>query len=128
MKTSYPNLPIVGTKRGIGEAFTRCHLRPDSAVLFGAEFELVGAREDNAVFFYLVLPFGFAGSPGVFGRLTKASRWYRRRFTPPHILCGMVQNPSQRQYLSTTECSSMCILERGQNCRIGYGGGALSYS
>ena len=78
LKTSAPGLEIVDTKRDIDAAFTRCRLHPDAAVLFGTEFMLNTASGENLIFFYLVPPFGFTGSPGVFGRLMQAAQYFHR--------------------------------------------------
>ena len=74
----YPSIPIYGAKRDIDAAFTRCRLRPDGAVMFGTEFELGPKRCENVYLFYLVLPFGFTGSPGIFGRVMEAVQWYHQ--------------------------------------------------
>ena len=37
--------------------------------MLGAEFQLGDDPDANGVMFYLALPFGFAGPPGIFGRL-----------------------------------------------------------
>ena len=81
-------MPIRGTKRDIDAAFTRCRLHPDSAVMFGTEFQLSGDTMDVVIFFYLVLPFGFTGSPGIFGRLMQGVQTYHRSYTPSNSLWG----------------------------------------
>ena len=62
LETSAPGAEIVGAKMDIDAACTMCRLHPDSSALLGADFELSSAPCDNLVFFYLVLPFGFARS------------------------------------------------------------------
>ena len=84
LRTSAPGLEIVGTKRDIDAAFTRVRLHPDAAVLFGAEFRLNADNGENLIFFYLVLPFGFTGSPGIFGRLMQAVQFFHRCHIPPN--------------------------------------------
>ena len=59
LETSAPRIEIVGTKRDIDAACTRCRLRPDPAVLFGAEFPLGSDTGGDIILFYMVLPFGF---------------------------------------------------------------------
>ena len=41
---------------------------------------------DTVVFCYLALPFGFIGSPGIYGRLMQAVRFYHRSFPHPSPL------------------------------------------
>ena len=54
----------MATKRDIEAGFARCWVRPDSCVPCGTEF--VGYnKDDSAALVYLVLPFGFAGAPGI---------------------------------------------------------------
>ena len=81
--SSAPGIWAVGTKRDIESASTRCRLRPGSSVMFGTEFSLCVSNGDNILFFYLDLPFGFTGSPGIFGRLTQAAQWFHRLRAPP---------------------------------------------
>ena len=82
LRASFPGLEIRGTKRDIYSAFTRIRVRPDGEVLFGTEFAAHSTTEDSIVFFYLVLPFGFCGPPGIFGRVMGAVQFYHRSFTP----------------------------------------------
>ena len=74
---------IVGTKRDIDSEFTRRRLHPDGAGLFGTEFNLSKDTGDTAAPLYLAFPCGFTGSPGIFGRIAQAVRFYRRQFSPP---------------------------------------------
>ena len=69
LRAAYHDIPILGKKRDIDSAFTRRRMHPDSVVMFGAECQLSSDPDDVVIFFYLVLPFGFTGSPGIFGRL-----------------------------------------------------------
>ena len=69
LKSTAPGIEIVGAKRDIDAAFTRCRIRPDCEVLFGTEFTMPREPAGSVVFFYLVLPFGFTCSPCIFGRL-----------------------------------------------------------
>ena len=54
----------------------------DSSLLFGAEFGIGHSVKDEALFFYLVLPFGFSGSHGVFGRMMQGAKWLRAQYSP----------------------------------------------
>ena len=81
-RTSFPGIPVLGTKRDIDAAFTLFRLHPDSVAMFGTEFDDGDNRDAALVFFYLVQPFGFAGSPGMFGRVMDAFQVYRRSFIP----------------------------------------------
>ena len=83
LRVSHPGVPIHGTKLDIDAAFTRCRLRPDAAALFGTEFELGPALADNVICFYLVLHFGFTGSPGIFGSGMQGAQRYHRLHAPP---------------------------------------------
>ena len=80
VRTAFPGVPVHGAKRDIDAAFTRCRLHPDAARMFGTEFDIDGDRTDALVFFYLVLPFGFAGSPVIFGRVMDAVQYYHQSF------------------------------------------------
>ena len=71
IKGEFPGVEVIGTKRDIDSAFTRVRLRRDSVRMFSTEFSLGPSDADNFIFFYLVLPFGFTGSPGIFGRVMK---------------------------------------------------------
>ena len=82
LRKSFPGIPILGTKRDIDAAFTRCRLRPDSVGMFWTEFDADNNRDAALVFFHLVLPFGFSGSPGFFGRVIDAVQVYHRSFIP----------------------------------------------
>ena len=50
--------------------------------MFGTEYELDCSIDDTILFFYLCLPFGFSGSPGIFGGIMEAVQFYRRSFIP----------------------------------------------
>ena len=50
--------------------------------MFGTEFNVNKNCNSTMVFFYLVLPFGFSGSPGVFGRIMDAVQAYHQSFVP----------------------------------------------
>ena len=54
--------------------------------MFGTEFDVRGDKNSTLVFFYLVLPFGFSGPPGIFGRIMDAVQEYHRSFAPSHPL------------------------------------------
>ena len=115
LKTSAPGIKVVGTKRDIDAAFTRCRLHPDSCTLFGTEFEVDKDRGDSVVFFYLVLPFGFTGSPGIFGRLMQAVQSFHRLHRPVNPQWNGVEGLSAEVYID----DGMFIeLEMGQRPRI----------
>ena len=82
-KTNFHGIPIVGTKRDVDSAFTRCRIRPDAASLFSTEFS---AKDDGVetrvIFFYTVLPFGFTGPPGISGRVMQGVKWMHSQFAP----------------------------------------------
>ena len=71
---------MIGTKRDIYSAFTRVRVRPDASRMFATEFKLGQLGEGNIIFFYLVLPFGFAASPGIFGRVMKGVGWFHQQY------------------------------------------------
>ena len=50
--------------------------------MFGTEFALGPSLEDNVMFFYLVLPFAFTGSPGIFGGIMQGAQWFHRLHAP----------------------------------------------
>ena len=87
LKANAHGVEIIGTKRDIGAAFTRVRVRPDCATLFGTEFAHRGDPMNNVVFFYLVLPFGFAGSPGIFGRVMEGVQVFHQThdISHPHL-------------------------------------------
>ena len=83
IKTNFPGTPAVGTKRDIDSAFARCRIRPDAASMFSIEFLAKGGAGDvGVIFFYMVTPFGFAGSPGIFGRVMQGVKWLHSQFSP----------------------------------------------
>ena len=83
LQTNYPGLPLVGTKRDEDSAFTRCRLRPDASSMFSTEFTIkIGEVETGVIFFYMVLPFGFSGPPGIFGRVMQGVKWLHSRYHP----------------------------------------------
>ena len=92
IKGEFPGMEVVGTKRDIDSAFTRIRLHPDSVRMFPTEFSLGPVISDNFIFFYLVLPFGFTGSPVIFGRVMKAVEWFHHQRGPNNP----VQNGSMR--------------------------------
>ena len=83
LRAANPGIRILGTKRDIDAAFTRCRFHPDCAVLFGAEFSHSDPT-NSLVFFYLVLPFGFTGSPGIFCRIMCAVQHFHKLHTVSH--------------------------------------------
>ena len=86
-KTNSPETPLLGTKRDIDAAFTRCRIHPDAATLFSTEFPVCAhGEETNVIFFYMVLAFGFTGSPGIFGRVTQGVKWLHAQFAPDNPL------------------------------------------
>ena len=84
---------IVGTKRDVDSAFTRCRLHPDGADLFGTEFELGNDVGDTVAFSYLVLPVGFTASPGIFG-----GNYASGAILPPPILTAIASMERQTWY------------------------------
>ena len=86
LRASFPGLEVRGTKRDVDSAFTRIRVRQDGAVLFGTEPTSPTITGDSIVFFYLVLPFGFCGSPGIFGMVMEAVQLYHRSFAPRNHL------------------------------------------
>ena len=93
LQSNFPGIPIDGTKRDIDAAFARCRLRPDASLMFATEFAIkVGGIEKGVVFFYMVLPFGFSGSPGIFGRVTQGVRWLHARFHPVNRIWDGLQS------------------------------------
>ena len=82
LRTSFPGIPILGTKRDIDSAPTRVRLHPDGATMFGSDFDVDKDRKSTMAFFYLVFPSGFSGSPGIFGRIMDAVQTYHRPFAP----------------------------------------------
>ena len=82
IRAEFPGIELVGAKRDIEAAFTRIRLHPGAAAMLDTEFILGDADAENFLFFYLVLPFGFAGSPGVFGRAVKAVGWFHHQRAP----------------------------------------------
>ena len=63
----FPGRELVCTKRDIDNAFRRVNLHPDAVVIMCTE--LVGSElglGDDPLFFYLALPFGWNGPPGIF--------------------------------------------------------------
>ena len=62
IKTTAPGIEMAGAKRDTDAAFARCRVHPDCAAIFGTEFTHTDPT-NSLVFFYLVLPFGFTGSP-----------------------------------------------------------------
>ena len=57
-------------------------MRPDAAVLFGTEFACANS-DDSVILFYLVLPFGFTGPPGIFVRLMQGVQHFHRLHRHP---------------------------------------------
>lgn len=88
MRAAYPYIPILGTKRDIDAAFTRRRLHPDSVVMFGTEIQLSSDPTDVVILSYIALPYGFTGSPGIFGRLMQGAKLYHRLFSPDNPLLG----------------------------------------
>ena len=82
IRGEFPGIDIIGTKRDIDAAFTRVRLRPDSCRMFSTEFSLGIADDENLIFYYLVLPFGFTGSTGIFGRVMKAVERFHHQHGP----------------------------------------------
>ena len=85
IKAEFPGIEVVGTKRDIDAAFTRVRVHPDAARMFATEFALGPREEDNIIFMYLVLPFGFTGSPGIFGRVMKGVGWWHQKHGPTNV-------------------------------------------
>ena len=54
--------------------------------MFGTEFQLSSDAADVVIFLYLVLRFGFTGSPGIFGRLMQGVQFSHRPFSPSDTL------------------------------------------
>ena len=82
-QTLFPGIPIEGGKRDVDSAFTRCRLHPDASSMFSTEFIVeIGNGETGIIFFYMVLPFGFSGSPGIFGRVMQGVKWLHSLFSP----------------------------------------------
>ena len=67
LKRRFPGKSLVCTKRDIDSAFRRLNLHPDSVVIMNTELkgDEMGLTKDPIIF-YLALPFGWNGSPGVF--------------------------------------------------------------
>ena len=82
IKAEFPGIDVVGAKRDIDAAFTRVRVHPDSARMFATEFCLGPRKEDNLIFMYIVSPFGFTGSPGIFGRVTMGVGWLHQQTGP----------------------------------------------
>lgn len=99
LKSSPTGIEAVDTKRDRGAAFARCSLRPDSAGLIGAEVSLANPPGGNLIGFYMVLPFGFAGSSVISGRLIQASHCFRQFHTPAR--------PAQERYRASSS-GSVC--------------------
>ena len=79
-------MPEMGTTRDIDSVFDRRRLRPDASVMFATEFIIPPEGAQEAVlFFYAVRPFGFSGSPAVFGRLMRGVKWLHSQFAPDNI-------------------------------------------
>ena len=114
-KTNYPQIPLIGTKRDIDAAFTRCRIHPDDAALFSTEFSVRAHGEDVCViFFYMVLPFGFTGSPGIFGRMTQGVKWLRSQFTPENPLWNGTHNIRSEIFVDDGMFIEACIGNRAQ--------------
>ena len=124
-KTNYPQIPLIGTKRDIDAAFTRCRIHPDDAALFSTEFSVRAHGEDVCViFFYMVLPFGFTGSPGIFGRMMQGVKWLRS-VHPLKTHYGTARIISVVKSSWVTECLSKLALVIGHNKMLKNGNGAL---
>ena len=54
--------------------------------MFGTEFQLSDDPYDVVIMFYLVLPVGFTGPPGISGRPMEGVQQYRRLFAPQNTL------------------------------------------
>ena len=83
LKRAYPQVPIMMTKRDISRAFKWVRLHPDMSSILMHEFakEDAGATSDFYDAF-LVLPFGFVGSPGYFCMFTDVIQALHRSFPP----------------------------------------------
>ena len=67
LKRRFPGKRIVCTKRDIESAFRRICIHPEAALIMCTE--LVDKElgiSDDVIVFYLALPFGWNGSPGIF--------------------------------------------------------------
>ena len=114
-KTNYPQIPLIGTKRDIDAAFTRCRIHPDDAALFSTEFSVRAHGEDVCViFFYMVLPFGFTGSPGIFGRMMQVVKWPHSQFAPENSLWGGTHNFRSEIFAGDGMFIEACIGNRAQ--------------
>ena len=104
IKTNFPGIPAVGTKRDIDSDFTRCRIRPDAESMFPTEFLAEeGAIDVGFIFIYMVPRFGFTGSPVIFGRVTQGENG----FTPNFLrmaLSGMEYINFGAKSSSATEC------------------------
>ena len=98
-------LLVVGAKRDIDSAFARCRLHPDGAAMFGTEFELSKDMGDAISCFYLVLPFGFTGPTGIFGRIMQAVQVYHQK-SPTLLPSGVVLKLFRLTSSLTQECST----------------------
>ena len=98
----------MGANRGSDSEFTRRSPLRDADASLGAEFELGPSEQANIFFIYLVVPFGFAGPPGIFGRLMKAVQHYSRNPAHPHPLWNGV-GPFQKMYFRANGCFSRCV-------------------
>ena len=70
LNRAYPNFPLNCAKRDINSAFRQIRLHPDACAHFSTDFRGVPRALDfDIVVGYLVLPFGWAGGPGVFASI-----------------------------------------------------------
>ena len=87
LKRAYHNAPPICTKRDINAATRQILLRPDARALFSTEFRghHMGLDLDIAIG-YIVLPFGWAGAPGIFASVAKLIPRYRTLTCPSNSL------------------------------------------
>ena len=86
-KRSYPNVPLKCTKRDINAAFRQIRLRRDACALFPTEFRgLHMGLGFDVIIGYLVLPFGWAGAPGIFASIAELITRYHTLTCPSNSL------------------------------------------
>ena len=90
---AYPHIPIKCTKRDINSAYRQIRLRPDACALFSTEFcGLHMGLDFDLVIGYRVLPFGWAGAPGVSASIAEIITRYHTMVVPSNMLWAGDQN------------------------------------
>ena len=112
----------MGGNRDIDPPFTRYRLNPDSSLLFSTELDLGEAPCGNILLFYVVLPYGFSGAPGLSGEwrmvLSGSTRSVHHR-----TLCGAEKADFSAKFLRADVCSANTKSAHALTKALGVGDG-----